>query len=163
ENAQDPDDRADAGAGRRDWDRLPEAGRGRGHGHGRDQGHPHPLQHRRPAEAGAPDAPDPAGTVHDHRGSRLRDHRRRALRAGDAGSEAISKWLGCTETRIGSYAYEGMTRVGKREHLQPDRCPLRIVVTVVSTARPGQIIVDGGMKAFTSYPPIPYGYCLEHP
>jgi D-serine deaminase-like pyridoxal phosphate-dependent protein len=65
--------------------------------------------------------------------------------------------------RIGSYAYEGLTRVGKREHLHPDRCPLRLMVTVVSTSVPGQIIIDAGMKAFTSYPPIPYGYCLEHP
>ena len=82
---------------------------------------------------------------------------------GGTGSEEISKSLGCTETRIGSYAWEGMTRVGKREDLDPVRCPLRMVVTVVSTSVPGQIIVDAGMKAFTSYPPTPYGYCLEHP
>ena len=82
---------------------------------------------------------------------------------GGTGSQAFCKSIGCTETRIGSYAFEGMTRVGKREHLLPDRCPVRVVVTVVSTAVPGQIIVDGGMKAFTSYPPTPYGYCLEHP
>ena len=82
---------------------------------------------------------------------------------GGTGSEVFCKEIGCTETRIGSYAYEGMTRVSKREHLHPDRCPLRLVVTVVSTPVPGQIIVDAGMKAFTSYPPIPYGYCIEHP
>jgi len=34
---------------------------------------------------------------------------------------------------------------------------------VVSVARPGQIIIDAGQKAFTSYPPTPYGYCVEHP
>ena len=85
------------------------------------------------------------------------------ISGGGTGSEAISKSLGCTETRIGSYAYEGMTRVGKREDLDPARCPLRMVVTVVSTSHPGQAIVDAGMKAFTSYPPIPHGYCLEHP
>ncbi|HXF63708.1 MAG TPA: hypothetical protein VNK95_18940, partial [Caldilineaceae bacterium] len=22
---------------------------------------------------------------------------------------------------------------------------------------------DGGMKTFCSYPPVPYGYCVEHP
>lgn len=82
---------------------------------------------------------------------------------GGTGSEAFCKEIGCTETRIGSYAYEGMTRVSKREHLHPDRCPLRMVVTVVSTAVPGQIIIDAGMKAFASYPPIPYGYCVEYP
>ena len=85
------------------------------------------------------------------------------ISGGGTGSEEISKSLGCTETRIGSYAWEGMTRVGKREDLNPERCPLRMVVTVVSTSRPGQAIVDAGMKAFTSYPPIPHGYCLEHP
>ena len=85
------------------------------------------------------------------------------ISGGGTGSEEISKSLGCTEARIGSYAYEGMTRVGKREDLQTWRCPLRLVVTVVSTARPGQIIVDAGQKAFTSYPPTPYGYCIEHP
>jgi D-serine deaminase-like pyridoxal phosphate-dependent protein len=85
------------------------------------------------------------------------------ISGGGTGSQEISKSLGCTETRIGSYAYEGMTRVSRREHLQPDRCPVRVVTTVVSTARPGQCIIDGGQKAFTSYPPAPYGYCLEHP
>jgi D-serine deaminase-like pyridoxal phosphate-dependent protein len=82
---------------------------------------------------------------------------------GGTGSQEFCKSINCTETRIGSYAYEGMTRVGKREDLHPDRCPLRMVVTVVSTAVSGQAIVDAGMKAFTSYPPTPYGYCLEHP
>ena len=85
------------------------------------------------------------------------------ISGGGTGSEEISKSLGCTETRIGSYAYEGMTRVGKREDLDPSRCPLRMVVTVVSTSKPGQAIVDAGMKAFTSYPPMPHGYCLEYP
>ena len=85
------------------------------------------------------------------------------ISAGGTGSQEFCKSIGCTETRIGSYAYEGMTRVGKREDLHPDRCPLRLVVTVVSTAVPGQVIVDAGQKAFTSYPPTPYGYCLEHP
>ena len=45
------------------------------------------------------------------------------ISGGGTGSEAISKSLGCTETRIGSYAYEGMTRVGKRDDLDPTRCP----------------------------------------
>ena len=85
------------------------------------------------------------------------------ISGGGTGSEEISKSLGCTETRIGSYAYEGMTRVGKREDLDPSRCPLRMLVTVVSVSKPGQTIVDAGMKAFTSYPPMPHSYCLEHP
>jgi D-serine deaminase-like pyridoxal phosphate-dependent protein len=87
----------------------------------------------------------------------------RIISGGGTGSQELCKSLGCTEARIGSYAYEGMTRVGKREDLHPDRCPLRLVTTVVSVNVPGQVIVDAGMKAFTSYPPTPYGYCLEHP
>ena len=85
------------------------------------------------------------------------------ISGGGTGSEEVSKAIGCTETRIGSYAWEGMTRVGRREDLDPSRCPLRLVTTVVSASVPGQAIVDAGMKAFTSYPPIPHGYCLEHP
>lgn len=85
------------------------------------------------------------------------------ISGGGTGSEQVSKEIGCTETRIGSYAYEGMTRVGKRDDLDPTRCPLPLVTTVVSTSVPGQCIVDAGQKAFTSYPPTPYGYCLEHP
>ncbi|MDP6982435.1 MAG: alanine racemase [Candidatus Latescibacterota bacterium] len=85
------------------------------------------------------------------------------ISGGGTGSQEISKSLGCTETRIGSYAWEGMTRVGKREDLDPTRCPLRLVTTVVSTNVAGQIVIDAGQKAFTSYPPTPHGYCLEHP
>jgi D-serine deaminase-like pyridoxal phosphate-dependent protein len=25
------------------------------------------------------------------------------------------------------------------------------------------LIIDGGMKTFCTYPPVPYGYCVEHP
>ena len=85
------------------------------------------------------------------------------ISGGGTGSQKVSKSLGCTETRIGSYAWEGMTRVGKGEDLDPQRCPLRLVTTVVSTSVSGQCIIDAGQKAFTSYPPTPYGYCLEHP
>ena len=85
------------------------------------------------------------------------------ISGGGTGSESFCKSIGCTETRIGSYAYEGMTRISKREDLHPNRCSLRLVTTVVSTSVPGQIIVDAGQKAFTSYPPTPYGNCLEHP
>lgn len=85
------------------------------------------------------------------------------ISGGGTGSEAVSKEIGCTETRIGSYAWEGLTRLSKREHLDPQRCPLRLVTTVVSTSVAQQCVVDAGQKAFTSYPPTPYGFCLEHP
>ena len=85
------------------------------------------------------------------------------ISAGGTGNETFCKSIGCTEARIGSYAYEGMTRIHHRDDLNPERCPLRLITTVASIAVPGQIIVDAGLKAFTSYPPTPYGYCLEHP
>ncbi len=85
------------------------------------------------------------------------------ISGGGTGSEAASKELGCTETRSGSYVYEGLTRIGNSEMLAPDRCVLRVIVTVVSTPTPERIIIDGGMKTFTSYPPTPYGHIIEHP
>lgn len=85
------------------------------------------------------------------------------ISGGGTGSEAASKELGCTETRSGSYVYEGLTRIGNSEMLAPDRCVLRVIVTVVSTPTPERIIIDGGMKTFASYPPTPYGHIIEHP
>ena len=85
------------------------------------------------------------------------------ISAGCTGAQEFCKSIGCTEARIGSYVFEGLTRVTKRDDLHPNRCPLAMAVTVVSTAVQGQVIIDGGTKTFTSYPPIPYGYCLEHP
>ena len=85
------------------------------------------------------------------------------ISGGGTGSEATSKELGCTETRSGSYVYEGITRIGNSEMLTPERCVLRVIVTVVSTPTPERIIIDGGQKTFASYPPTPYGHIIEHP
>jgi D-serine deaminase-like pyridoxal phosphate-dependent protein len=85
------------------------------------------------------------------------------ISGGGTGSEADSKELGCTETRSGSYIWEGLSRVHSSADLSPERCPVRVVCTVVSTPAPGRIIIDGGMKTFASYPPKPYGHCVEHP
>ncbi|MDE0089580.1 MAG: alanine racemase [Candidatus Poribacteria bacterium] len=85
------------------------------------------------------------------------------ISGGGTGSEVASKELGCTETRSGSYVYEGMTRIGNSEMLSPERCVLRVLVTVVSTPTSDRIIVDGGQKTFTSYPPTPYGHIIEFP
>jgi D-serine deaminase-like pyridoxal phosphate-dependent protein len=82
---------------------------------------------------------------------------------GGTGHESISKDIGCNETRSGSYIWEGMSRIKSSEDLNPDRCPLRVLCTVVSVPVPGRVIVDGGMKTFASYPPIPYGECVEYP
>ena len=85
------------------------------------------------------------------------------ISGGGTGAEAASKEIGCTETRSGSYVYEGMTRIGNSEMLSPDRCVLRVLTTVVSTPSPNRIIIDGGQKTFTSYPPSPYGHIIEFP
>jgi len=85
------------------------------------------------------------------------------ISGGGTGAEVASKEIGCTETRSGSYVYEGMTRIGNSEMLKPERCVLRVIVTVVSTPTPDRIIIDGGQKTFTSYPPTPYGHIIEHP
>ena len=85
------------------------------------------------------------------------------ISGGGTGSETASKEIGCTETRSGSYVYEGMTRIGNSEMLTPERCVLRVIVTVVSTPTPDRIIIDGGQKTFTSYAPTPYGHIVEHP
>lgn len=82
---------------------------------------------------------------------------------GGTGADQVSKEIGCTETRAGSYVWEGMTRVKSREDLSDERCPLRIITTVVSRPTSDRLIIDGGLKTFCSYPPIPYGYCVEHP
>jgi len=56
-----------------------------------------------------------------------------------------------------------MTRIGKSADLTPERCALRVIVTVVSVPTPERIIIDGGQKTFESYPPVPYGLVIEHP
>jgi D-serine deaminase-like pyridoxal phosphate-dependent protein len=85
------------------------------------------------------------------------------ISGGGTGDEATSKAIGCTETRSGSYIYEGLSRVGGREDLDPARCALRVVVTVVSVPTSDRVIVDGGQKTFRTRPPDPYGLIVEHP
>ncbi|MFQ6041558.1 MAG: alanine racemase [Candidatus Poribacteria bacterium] len=84
------------------------------------------------------------------------------ISGGGTGCESASKEIGCTETRSGSYVYEGLTRVGPKT-LNPETCALRMIVTIVSAPTSERVIVDGGQKTFTSYPPTPYGYIIEHP
>jgi D-serine deaminase-like pyridoxal phosphate-dependent protein len=83
---------------------------------------------------------------------------------GGTGSEEVSAQIGCTETRIGSSVFEGMTRINRDKNPpNPETCAERMIVTVVSTPTPDRVITDGGQKTFTSYPPTPYGYIVEHP
>jgi D-serine deaminase-like pyridoxal phosphate-dependent protein len=85
------------------------------------------------------------------------------ISGGGTGHEAVSKEIGCTETRSGSYIWEGLTRISSSADLSPERCPIRVVCTVVSVPTPDRVIVDGGLKTFASYPPVPYGHCIEYP
>ncbi|MCG9129771.1 alanine racemase [Candidatus Poribacteria bacterium] len=85
------------------------------------------------------------------------------ISGGGTGSEAASKEIGCTETRSGSYVYEGLSRVGNSDMLSPKERVLRVLTTVVSTPKQGRVIIDGGQKTFASYPPSPYGKIIEVP
>ncbi len=85
------------------------------------------------------------------------------ISGGGTGGEQTSRNLGCTETRSGSYIWEGMSRIGNSDMLNAERCACRMICTVVSTPTPDRIIIDGGMKTFASYPPTPYGHIIEHP
>ena len=83
---------------------------------------------------------------------------------GGTGSEAVSKQIGCTETRIGSYVFEGLRRINRTDNPpNPETCAERMVVTVVSTPTPDRIIVDGGKKTFTNDRSTPYGHIVEYP
>ena len=86
------------------------------------------------------------------------------ISGGGTGRESISKEIGCTETRSGSYVFEGLKRINRETNPpNPTTCALRVITTVVSTPTPDRIIIDGGQKTFTSYPPTPYGYIVEYP
>ncbi|HXM41255.1 MAG TPA: alanine racemase, partial [Bryobacteraceae bacterium] len=56
---------------------------------------------------------------------------------------------GLNEIRPGTYVYNDWNTVASGA-CTPDDCAASMLVTVVSTARPGQIIVDGGSKTFSS-------------
>ncbi len=86
------------------------------------------------------------------------------ISGGGTGTAEVSKAIGCTETRIGSYVFEGLRRINRdRNPPNPTTCAERMIVTVVSTPTEDRVIVDGGQKTFTSYAPTPYGYIVEHP
>ncbi len=88
------------------------------------------------------------------------------ISGGGTGEEWESAELGFTEHRSGSYVYEGLSRVQGsegNEGLSPERCPLRVVVTVVSVPTPARLIVDGGMKTFRLFPTMPWGLIVEDP
>ena len=85
------------------------------------------------------------------------------ISGGGTGDEAQSRAIGCTETRSGSYVYEGMSRIHGSEDLDPARCPLRMITTVVSVPTADRIILDGGQKTYEGPAPMPYGLIIEQP
>jgi D-serine deaminase-like pyridoxal phosphate-dependent protein len=55
---------------------------------------------------------------------------------------------GTTEVRPGTYAFNDAGMVAKKLATVED-CAVRVLVSVVSTAVPGQFVIDGGAKTFT--------------
>jgi D-serine deaminase-like pyridoxal phosphate-dependent protein len=60
---------------------------------------------------------------------------------------------GLTEIRPGTYVYNDLNTIRSGGCTLED-CAASILATVVSTARPGQMIVDGGSKTFSSDRPV---------
>ena len=72
-----------------------------------------------------------------------------------------------TEIRPGTYIYNDMNTV-RGGYCKLDDCAARIVCTVVSTAVPGQVVIDAGSKTLTSdlcgpRPESGHGYIVEYP
>jgi D-serine deaminase-like pyridoxal phosphate-dependent protein len=74
---------------------------------------------------------------------------------------------GLTEIRPGTYVYNDINTVRSGACAMED-CAASILATVVSTARPGQMIIDGGSKTFSSdrtsnVSDVTFGYVSEAP
>jgi len=72
-----------------------------------------------------------------------------------------------SEIRPGTYVYHDMNTV-RGGFCSLDDCAARIICTVVSTAVPGQVVIDAGSKTLTSdrYNPAPemgHGFLIEYP
>ena len=72
-----------------------------------------------------------------------------------------------TEIRPGTYIYNDMNGV-RGGFCRLEDCAARIVCTVVSTAVPGQVVIDAGTKTLTSdkcgpAPDSGHGYIVEYP
>lgn len=87
---------------------------------------------------------------------------------------------GSTPTLYHSHCVQGMTEIRPGTYIFNDRntwlagackledCAASILVTVISRARPGQAIIDGGSKTFSSdrltpVPEVSFGYVVEAP
>ena len=72
-----------------------------------------------------------------------------------------------TEIRPGTYLYNDMNMV-RGGYCTLEDCAARVTCTVVSTAVPGQVVIDGGTKTLTSdlcgpAPDSGFGYVVEYP
>lgn len=72
-----------------------------------------------------------------------------------------------TEIRPGTYVYNDMNTV-RGGYCGLEDCAARILCTVVSTAVPGQVVIDGGSKTLTMdrcgpAPDSGHGYIVEYP
>lgn len=72
-----------------------------------------------------------------------------------------------TEIRPGTYVFNDMNTV-RGGYCNLEDCAARIVMTVISTAVPNQVVLDGGSKTLTSdrcviEPESGYGYIVEYP
>jgi D-serine deaminase-like pyridoxal phosphate-dependent protein len=74
---------------------------------------------------------------------------------------------GLTEIRPGTYLFNDLNTV-RSGGCRMEECAARVLATVVSTARPGQMIIDGGSKTFSSDRPVngtdvTFGQLVEAP
>ncbi|MBI3974334.1 MAG: alanine racemase [Chloroflexi bacterium] len=71
------------------------------------------------------------------------------ISGGGTGAHRISKEIGCTEHRSGTYIYNGLNVV-RAGNCTIEQCAMSVLVTVVTTSCPGFSTVDGGSKTFTN-------------
>jgi D-serine deaminase-like pyridoxal phosphate-dependent protein len=71
------------------------------------------------------------------------------ISGGGTGAQRVSKEIGCTEHRSGTYLYNDHNGI-RSGRVTPEHCAMSIFTTVVSTSCPGFATVDGGSKTFTN-------------
>jgi D-serine deaminase-like pyridoxal phosphate-dependent protein len=69
---------------------------------------------------------------------------------------------GLTEIRAGTYIFNDCTYLRKKI-CTVEQCALKVVTTVISAPTADRVIIDGGMKTFSSDMGLPMGYILEYP
>ncbi len=87
------------------------------------------------------------------------------ISGGGTGAQKVSKQIGCTEHRSGTYIYNDLN-VLRAGNCTLEQCAMSVLVTVVSTSCPGYATVDGGSKTFTNdslRPDGRNGYVKEYP